>query len=108
MARDRTEQRGSVWQIRRSLNASYRVVLSVLESLEAEDDPRPRLAAIAEVRRHIALAQQVLRDGARADAVREFERAVLDVLAGADETLRQRVIEALHADGSASKVSGDD
>jgi hypothetical protein len=59
----------SVWNVRERLEENFRRVEALLREMEAADDPKMRLAAAAELRQHIALAQKTLETAARAEAV---------------------------------------
>jgi hypothetical protein len=96
--------------VRVRLEENFRRVCEMLREMEALAEPKERLAVAAELRQHIALAEKALELAARAQAVREFEETVLDVLASADPALRRRVVDELNARAAAAGLlcSGDD
>jgi hypothetical protein len=87
----------SVWDIRERLDENYRRVEALLREIETADDRKLRLAAVTELRQHIALAEKTLESAARTEAVRAFEETVLEALAHADATVRQKVMDVLNA-----------
>ncbi len=87
----------SVWDIRERLDENYRRVEALLREFETTDDRKLRLAVVTEMRQHIALAEKTLESAARTEAVRAFEEAVLETLAHADATVRQKVMDVLNA-----------
>lgn len=87
----------SVWDVRERLEENFRRVKALLSEMEMEQEPKMRLAAAAELRQHIALAERTLQAVCRAEAVRAFEDIVLAALADAEVSVRRRVIETLRA-----------
>lgn len=106
----RVSASASVWDVRSRLEENFRRVGELLREMEVAAEPKDRLAVAAELRQHIALAERALELAARAQAVREFEETVLDVLAEADPALRRRVVEELNARAAAAGLlcSGED
>ena len=94
-----------VWDIRNRLQENFRRVEALFEQIAAEDDARGRLAAVAEMRRHIELAEKTLERTVDRDAQRDFEEAVLAALESVDVMVRQKVIDALHAGDDTSRES---
>ncbi len=86
----------SVWNVRERLEENFRRVEALLREMETADDPKMRLAAAAELRQHIALAQKTLETAARAEAVQAFEETVLAALEAASVTVRRKVIDVLN------------
>src|SRR5437773_8713380 len=70
----------SVWNVRERLEENFRRVEALLEEMARDGDARVRLAAAAELRHHIGLAEKTLRTAIRAEAVLEFEDVVLAAL----------------------------
>lgn len=95
---------GSVWDVRVRLEENFERVAGMLREMESLAEPKDRLAVAAELRQHIALAGRALELAARAQAVREFEETVLDVLASVDPGLRRRVVDELNARAVAAGV----
>jgi len=87
----------SVWDVRQRLQENFRRVESLLREMEDAEDSKMRLAAAAEIRQHIALAERTLATATRAEAVRAFEEVVLEALAQANARVRRKVIEVLNA-----------
>ncbi|HXG24499.1 MAG TPA: hypothetical protein VNJ09_08105, partial [Chthonomonadales bacterium] len=50
----------SVWDVRQRLQENFRRVEALLREIEDTDDAKMRLAAAAEIRQHIALAEKTL------------------------------------------------
>jgi hypothetical protein len=88
-------RRDSVWDVRDRLEENFRKVMELLGEMETAQDGKMRLAAAAELRQHIALAEKTLETASRAEAVRAFQDSVLDALAEANESVRRRVVELL-------------
>jgi len=85
----------SVWDIRERLQENFQRVESLLREMERDGDARIRLAAAAELRHHLELAQKTLEAAARAEAVRDFQDAVLEMLEEAGVAARARVLARL-------------
>ncbi len=90
----------SIWDVRERLEENFRRVERLLTEMEMQQVPKMRLAAAAEMRQHIALAEKTLETAARAEAVRAFEEIVLTVLSEASAKVLRRVLEALKARGA--------
>lgn len=90
----------SVWDVRQRLQENFRRVEALLREIEDTDDSKMRLAAAAEIRQHIALAEKTLATATRAEAVRAFEEVVLEALAQASAKVRRKVIDVLNARAS--------
>jgi hypothetical protein len=87
----------SIWNIAQRLEENFKRVESILRKLEEEGAPESQIAAAAELRQHIALAEKALSTAVEAHAVEEFQQAVLDALAEAGPLVRKRVIDVLSA-----------
>ena len=87
----------SIWNLADRLEENFKRVESILLKLEKEDDPDAQIAAAAELRQHIALAEKALATAVENHAVEEFQQAILDALAEAAPTVRKRVIDLLNA-----------
>lgn len=96
--------RGSVWDVRARLEENFRRVEAVLREMESASDPKMRLAAAAELRQHIALAEKTLETAARAEGVRAFEEVVMEALAAASVRVRRKVMDILNARADAGEV----
>lgn len=93
---DAETTRSDFWDVRRTLDESFRQVRSILDGPLTDADPRLRLAACAEIRQHIALAERVLESASSAEAARVFQEIVLDALGAASLKVRKRVLEVLN------------
>ena len=74
------------------LERAFGEVEKALEEMKGHEDWRARIAAMAEMRRHIALASRTMEIAMRAEALKEFQRGVLEALAEAGVTVRKRVM----------------
>ena len=93
----KTESALSIWNIAQRLEENFKRVESILAKLESEGTPESQIAAAAELRQHIALAEKALATAVEVHAVEEFQQTVLDALAEAGPVVRKRVIDALTA-----------
>jgi hypothetical protein len=93
--RSEAGQPDSLWDIRARLDENFRRVAALLEQMEREQEPRMRLAASAELRYHIALAQKTLEAASKEEAVRAFEDIVLAAIAESNTKVWRRVLERL-------------
>ena len=87
----------SVWDVRERLAENFKRVELMLAEVERSGDERVRLAAAAELRHHIALAEKVLETAIGAEAQRIFEETVLSALEQTSPALRRKVIGILNA-----------
>ncbi len=92
----------SVWDVRERLAENFKRVEAMLGEVQQSGDERIRLAAAAELRHHIALAEKVLETAIGAEAQRIFEETVLSALEKASPALRRKVIGILN--GRAGEV----
>ena len=92
----------SVWDVRERLAKNFKRVEAMLGEVQQSGDERVRLAAAAELRHHIALAEKVLETAIGAEAQRIFEETVLSALEKASPALRRKVIGILN--GRAGEV----
>ena len=90
----------SIWNIAQRLEENFKRVESILQKLEQEDNPDDQIAAAAELRQHIALAEKDLATAVEAHAVEEFQKAVLEAIAESAPLVRKRVIDFLSARNS--------
>ena len=74
------------------LMKGFEKIDAILERLEKEGDPDRQMAAIAEHRKHVALAEKVLQTAIRAEAAAEFQAFVLEALEGAGVRVRRRIM----------------
>ncbi len=82
----------STFDIHGKLAESIKTVEDIINQLKNDADPRVRLAAIAEYRRHIRLAAQTLEIAMRAEALKEFQAGVLEALAESRVTIRRKIM----------------
>ena len=100
----------SLWDTRAVLEDSYRRLVNLVDKLEAgiqlvnvngNDEyvtytpPSTLVAAIKELREHGETSVKIAKLILEIDEIRTFQQAVLDTLAEADESLRQRALEKL-------------
>jgi hypothetical protein len=81
-----------IFNIHTRLESCFQRMERILATLEQNPDPRIQLAAAAEMRKHVALAAQTLEIALRADALRDFEKSVLDALAEAGVRPRKKIM----------------
>ena len=85
-----------IFNIGARLQQNFARVESILRSIQDETEWQARIAAAAELRRHIELAQKTLEAASRVEAVRAFEIAVMNILEESGAQIRQRVIAKLN------------
>lgn len=98
------EKNRSVWDIRKRLEENFNRVETLLREMEVMEDAQLRLAAAAEIRQHIALAERALRAASRAEEVRAFEEVVLTALGTANENIRRKVVDILNEQATATGI----
>ena len=81
-----------VFDIHGELRESFEKVKAMLRDAEAQGEMKDKIAAAAELRKHIALASRTLEVAIRADAVREFQAEIIEILADAGVVVRRRVL----------------
>ena len=86
-----------VFDIHSRLESCFQRMERILATLEQNADHRVQLAAAAEMRKHVALAAQTLEIALRADALRDFQSAVLEALATAGVRPRKRIMGLFEA-----------
>ncbi len=86
-----------VFDIHGTLAESFGEMRLILEEMKKNEDWRARLAAMAEMRRHIALASRTLEIALSAEAMVEFQRTVIRALAKAPATVRREVMSLFEA-----------
>ncbi len=85
-------QQVAVFDIHGKLAESFSNVEEILKQLTNDADPRVRLAAAAEMRRHIRLAAQTLETAMRAEALKDFQAGILEALAESRVTIRRKIM----------------
>ena len=85
-----------LFNVPRRLQENFARVESILKSIQNEEDWRAKIAAAAELRHHIELAQKTLEAASSVEAVRAFEIAVINILEESGAQVRQRVIARLN------------
>ena len=91
------EMKGMRFDLQGRLMKGFEEIDRILNRLKNEEDPDRQLAAIAEHRKHVALAERVLQTAIRAEAVAEFQSCVLEVLANAGVVIRRRIMGLFEA-----------
>jgi hypothetical protein len=87
-----------VWDVRERLEENFRRVEAMLTEMQIQEDGRLRLAAAAELRKHIALAESTLAVAVKAETQRLFEETVIAAIAEVGPALRRKVIDRLNAE----------
>jgi hypothetical protein len=95
----------TIFDVAARLEQNYQKLLSILAKLEGSADSaslnpqRPALntqiSAMAEIRRHIAIAEKALATAVEAHAVEEFQRVVLNALSQAAPAVQRKVLQVL-------------
>lgn len=81
-----------VFDIRTELDNHFREAARMLAELKTHDDARIRIAASAEMRHTLELTRRTLSVATQAQAMMEFQAAVLDALADAGVPVRRQVM----------------
>ncbi|MGC8668564.1 MAG: hypothetical protein ACP5VE_10675 [Chthonomonadales bacterium] len=84
-----------VWDIRSRLQENFLRVSALFDEMGALADTREKLAAVAELRRHIELAGKTLERTADREGLMKLQSAILALLEQADPEMRDRLAEAL-------------
>jgi len=87
------------FEINSRLEKAFRDMEGMVEEMKQHEDWRARIAAMAEMRKHIAIATRALEAATRAEAVRDFEAGVLEMLAEAPVRVRRKVLGMFEARG---------
>src|SRR5690242_13983775 len=85
-----------LWDVRERLRENLVRVEAALKQIEQEGDKKLGLAAAAELRQHIVMAERALETTISADAQRIFEETVLKVMDEAGPELRKRIVALLN------------
>jgi hypothetical protein len=94
---DQSADSPAIFNIYARLESCFQRMERILQTLETNADPKVQLAGAAEMRKHVALAAQTLEIALRADALRDFQRSVLEILAEADVKTRRNIIGLFEA-----------
>ena len=107
---DRSDQAAlSVWNVFERLQENFERISGILRRIEAEDgDSRIRIAAAAENRKHIELAERLLETALRVEAQRKFEEFVLNALSRASVIQRRAAIDWINGNAVESKGAAGD
>jgi len=89
---------GEVWDIRNRLQENFLRVQALFDQMDPEAHASEKLAAVAELRRHIQLAEKTLERTADREGLARLQSAILSLLEQADPDLRDRLAEALSGD----------
>ena len=90
------EVREGLWDVTGRLEENFRRVEAALRQIEMEGDRRLSLAAAAELRQHIALAEKVMQTAISAEGRQKFQETILKALDESSPELRRRVMEILN------------
>ena len=89
----------SIFDLAARLEQSYRRLVTILDRLGAKEyDPAALNAereTLAEIRKHVALAERVITKIVEAHAIEEFKQIVLNALAEAAPYVQKRVLRVL-------------
>src|SRR5438477_4284621 len=85
-----------LWDVTERLQENFKRVEDALRQIEREGDRRLSLAAAAELRQHIALAEKVMQTAISTDTRQIFEQTILKALEESSPELRRRVIAILN------------
>jgi hypothetical protein len=86
-----------VFDLQGRLEAGFKEVDQMLMELKKHEDPKIRILAMAERRKHLYLATRALEIAIRAEAVRDFQADVLDALADSGVLVRRRIMGIFEA-----------
>ncbi len=86
-----------VFDIHSRLERHFRTAEDMLEELKHHENARVRIAANAEMRHSIELARRTMVVAVQAEAMRDFQAAVLDALADAGVVVRSKVMGLFEA-----------
>jgi hypothetical protein len=94
-----TEQpiRPIVFDIHKRLEQLFVASEQMMEELKAHEDARVRIAAHAEMRHCVDLVRRTLTVAIQAEAMRDFQAAVLEALADADIVVRREIMGLFEA-----------
>ena len=86
-----------IYDIARRLQDNFQQVQRILDRIQqSEENTELQLAAAAELRQHIALAEKTLESTRRLEAQAHLEQAVIEVLEETSPRLRKKVIDKLN------------
>ena len=89
----------SIFDLAARLEQSYRRLVTILDKLATREyDPAALNAereTLAEIRKHVALAERIITNIIEAHAIEEFKRVILNALAEAAPYVQKRVLRIL-------------
>ena len=86
-----------IFDLHGRLEAGFKEVDQMLIELKKHEDPKVRILAMAERRKHLYLATRALEIATRAEAVRDFQAAVLEALADSGVRVRRKIMGIFEA-----------
>jgi hypothetical protein len=86
-----------VFDLHSRIEAHFKASEQMLEELRHHEDPRVKIAANAEMRHTLELGGRLLTIATQAEAMRDFQAAVLDALADAGVVVRRQVMGLFEA-----------
>ncbi len=103
-------QPSTIFDLAARLEENYKKLTTILENLGGDgpelstlnsqpSTTQAQIAIMAEIRKHIALAEKALKTAVEVHAIEEFKQVVLNALAQASPTFQRRVRQILAARG---------
>ena len=87
----------SIFDLRARLNQNFQRVEAMLADIEnMKDNPSAQIAAAAEMRQNIALAQKMTETILKTEALQNVENLVISILSEAGPTVRRKLIDKLN------------
>ena len=87
----------SIFDLRARLEENFRRVERILKRIESDDgNPAAQIAAAAELRQHIALADKALETIHKTEAMKQLEEIVFDSLRAANVKVRRKALDILN------------
>jgi hypothetical protein len=87
----------SVFHLRARLEENFRRVEKILKRIESDDgNPTAQIAAAAELRQHIALADKALETILKTEAMKQLEEIVIESLRAANVKVRRKALDILN------------
>ena len=85
---------GTIWNIRERLEENFSQAISLLEHAAESPDVRIQIAASAEIRHHLELADKMLREITSMEETLAFQDQVIELLGRISKRERDRFVEA--------------
>src|SRR3989442_1009869 len=85
-----------VFDISARLQENFQRVEAILTGMQSAEDPHIQLAAAAELRQHIIIAERTLETAGSAEAVQRFQNIVIEAVGRISQKARREIINALN------------